>query len=290
MIEKKHIIDKKPNLFLVGAPKCGTTSLYYALKEHAHVFVPKIKEPNYFTAKLLNSKTNYYKSSLKIEYEANYLKIYNESKNEIYRLDASVSYFSRPMIAENIKRFSENAKVIIMVRNPIERLISHYLMDKRLGLVKDNLPRILKDTGQEYSEYKYNYLVNGQYKKHIEIWEQTFGKANTLVLNIDLGMQGVFTEVSNFLSLQNPLVYKQRAENESFDFNSHLLRNLYQVKLFRRAFKSILSSNIKSKLLKKASKKPVLGIDQHTQEFLHSYYANENEWALKRFYKKFWNE
>lgn len=41
--------EQWPNFFIVGAPKCGTTSLYFHLREHPQVFMPDVKEPQFFT-------------------------------------------------------------------------------------------------------------------------------------------------------------------------------------------------------------------------------------------------
>ena len=54
---------KKPNLFIIGAPKCGTTFLYYYLRQHPDIFFPSFKEPHFFGSDL-NRKNGAYNLNL----------------------------------------------------------------------------------------------------------------------------------------------------------------------------------------------------------------------------------
>ena len=49
----------KPNLFIVGAPKCGTTFLYHYLKQHPEIFFPDFKEPHFFGSDLIRKNEAY---------------------------------------------------------------------------------------------------------------------------------------------------------------------------------------------------------------------------------------
>lgn len=99
-----------PNLFIVGAPKCGTTSLAHWLSQHDQVYLPRIKEPHYF------SKDIYQPDPIS---ESQYLQLY-VGRQERIKVDASTRYlYSREAVEEIAKKW-RSAKFIAMVRDPVE--------------------------------------------------------------------------------------------------------------------------------------------------------------------------
>src|SRR6056297_106471 len=104
----KHI--KKPNVFLAGAPKCGTTSFAHWLGTHPQCYVSPKKEPHFFGDFMRNGmETN--------EYEKLF---FGASENHAVRIDASTSYFTKPEAISQILDYNPEARFIIMLRNPIE--------------------------------------------------------------------------------------------------------------------------------------------------------------------------
>lgn len=99
----------KPNTFIAGAPKCGTTSLAHWLSEHPDIFVPSKKEPHFFNPPF----------SRNLQKEE-YLKLYQRAVDFKIRIDASTSYFTSEKAIENIIKFNPNAKFVILLRNPVE--------------------------------------------------------------------------------------------------------------------------------------------------------------------------
>ena len=115
--------EKWPNFFIVGAPKAGTTSLYEYLKNISEIYFPKIKEPHYFSQ--IAVPENHYIPPVRDKKE--YLKLY-ENVNSTILGDASVYYLSDPETPTLIHNVSPNARIIISLRDPIERVYSHHLM------------------------------------------------------------------------------------------------------------------------------------------------------------------
>ena len=109
---------KLPDFFLVGAPKCGTTSMYQYLRQHPEIFLPEIKEPNFF-ANDLEIKTYPEINSVDA-----YSSLYNSSNTEKVLGDASQFHLYSKVAAKNIKAFSPQAKIIIMIREPISLMAS----------------------------------------------------------------------------------------------------------------------------------------------------------------------
>ena len=138
---------KKPNLFIVGAAKAGTTSLHRYLESHPEVFMCPIKEPNFFAKDIFPSKfikpfrriynINLTKLSnsnfrLNVAYAKSlkeYLMLFHDVKNEKIVGESGVLYFWSKKAPAEIKKFNPEAKIIIMLRNPISRAYSHYFMD-----------------------------------------------------------------------------------------------------------------------------------------------------------------
>jgi len=104
----------KPNFFIVGAPKCGTTSLSEYLRSHPKIFVSTPKELNYF-------RDGYIGQYRHAETLDEYLEFFKDCSSECLAVgEASPVYLSSPAALKNIREFDENAKIIIMLRNPVD--------------------------------------------------------------------------------------------------------------------------------------------------------------------------
>lgn len=102
---------RKPNFFVIGAPKCGTTSLSVWLREHPNIFMSRMKEPHFF-----NADDRQGISALE-RYEA----LFSDVTEEHMAVgEASVWYLSSAEAVPAILRYQPEAKFIVMVRNPIE--------------------------------------------------------------------------------------------------------------------------------------------------------------------------
>lgn len=102
---------KKPNFFILGAPKCGTTWLYHYLSMHPQVFMPSAKEPHYF-----NTDSNFCRTRKLEEYES--LFQYVSDRHKAIG-EASVWYLYSRVAVVNILRYQPEARFIVMVRNPL---------------------------------------------------------------------------------------------------------------------------------------------------------------------------
>lgn len=116
-----------PNLFLVGAPKCGTTSLYEYLRRHPQIFFPfndddyaRVKEPNYFCPELEILEKDAIKD------REDYLDLYRGSEHARWRGDASTNYLFSKTAAERIKRFCPDARILVMLRPPVDMMHSYH--------------------------------------------------------------------------------------------------------------------------------------------------------------------
>jgi Sulfotransferase domain len=107
---------RKPDFFMVGAPKCGTTALYRCLEAHPQIFVPERKEIHHFGTDL--NSPSYIRS------RAEYLSLFAAAGDAQRIGEASVWYLFSKRAATEIKDFCPEASIIIMLRNPVDMIYS----------------------------------------------------------------------------------------------------------------------------------------------------------------------
>ena len=107
----------RPDFFIVGAPKSGTTALYQYLRQHPQVFMSDPKEPNYFGADLERRRTP------RIGLQE-YLRYFAGAGDAMRVGEASVRYLHSRSAAREIAEFAPDGKVIIMLRDPVEMMYS----------------------------------------------------------------------------------------------------------------------------------------------------------------------
>lgn len=117
---------KNINLFIPGAAKSGTSSLHDLLNLHPEICMSKNKEPHFWASKKLTEYT-----SLEI---SGYLEFFDFHKNHTYYGESSTGYFYFERFKENILSLKDSKpKFIFILRNPIDRVYSHYCYVKSLG-------------------------------------------------------------------------------------------------------------------------------------------------------------
>lgn len=143
----------KTNLFLLSAPRCGSTQLAAWLNSHSEIGCTFVKEPNYFSQHEFSEE--YVKSTHLNDIDPSKLKdlskhagksyqfaIYRklsdyqtlvDSISESWKMDASTTYLHSIEAIDKINSYNPNAKFIVLVRDPVARMISHYRLAIRTG-------------------------------------------------------------------------------------------------------------------------------------------------------------
>ncbi|MCB9449898.1 MAG: sulfotransferase [Anaerolineaceae bacterium] len=167
-------MSEYPHFFLVGAQRSGTTYLYHALSEHPDIEMasPIRPEPKYFLAP----------NSLALgvsHYEAAFFKGKAGAK---IRGEKSTSYIESEAVAERIATAFPEARILISLRNPVERAISNYWFSVNNG--KERLPmeeafwkeeeRREQYDKTQISASPYAYLKRGLYLDYIQAYERYF--------------------------------------------------------------------------------------------------------------------
>jgi hypothetical protein len=151
--------SKLPNFFIVGAPKAGTTSLYAYLGQHPEIYMSPLKEPNYFAFELraenfskedqpriareAEALRDYLNGDLRdkrfgglVSDWEDYRKLFRNASTETAIGEASPMYLWSGSAAHNIAQRLPHAKIIISLRNPVDRAYSQYLQMMSIGMIR----------------------------------------------------------------------------------------------------------------------------------------------------------
>ena len=255
----------KVDFFIVGAPKAGTTSLYHYLNEHPQVEMSSQKEPDYFSDKAIHQQGMYYGKN-RVDTLDKYESLFVQKESVVYG-EGSVSYLFYDNVAEDIKKYNSNAKIIIMLRNPIERAFSHYLMDYRLGLISDSFENILAKKSKHKNAHLFyqQYIEVSKYAKQIQRYLDFFEKENILFIDHEDFKKNVsrtVDKVYDFLNISVEFAADINTKYNTFTLPKNKgIRFIYSFVFLRKIltflFPIYLVKNIRV-LLFKADKKPEL--------------------------------
>lgn len=211
-----------PNFFIVGAAKSGTTSLWAYLKQHPEIAVPsehKYKEPSFFSA--------HYRFRPDIE---TYLGLFAEANEKKAIGEASTTYLSSPESAEFIHAIYPDAKIIMMLRNPVERAFSLYQwmiregyewlypFEKALSAEEDRMKNEQFEFHNPQYYYNYLYYYSGLYSEQILRYIERFPKEHIkFFLFDDLKQHAVQTvqELYKFLNVDANFVPQIKVHNKA---------------------------------------------------------------------------
>lgn len=122
--------SKRVNFFIAGAPKCGSTSLFRALSTHPEISFGRSKEPHAFVGSLQ------LRGSTSIEA---FQELHDFDRDFRVFGDASIMHLYSPDAAQNIARYNPDAKILIMLREPVDFIVSYHHEQVYNG-VEDDLP------------------------------------------------------------------------------------------------------------------------------------------------------
>ncbi len=156
-----------PNLFVVGAPKAGTTSLWRYLDQHPDIYMSPVKEPGFLAGA---------DSQAAIRDEEAYLDLFAAARGEKLRGEASPSYLARQQAARTIRRTIRDPRIVISLREPVDRTHSSYL-----SLVSDAvedrtfLEAVSDDLARRRLPGRPNYVKPSLYAVSVQRWLRKFG-------------------------------------------------------------------------------------------------------------------
>jgi len=168
--------ERWPNFFIVGAPKAGTTSLHAYLNNIPGIYMSSVKEPKYFLAS--DSPKRYFPP---IRDKKKYLKLFEKAREEKIIGEASPQYLHDPQTPKLIHQIIPQAKILISLRDPIERLFSGYLMQIRNGRIKTTFS---EEIGLVFNKFFKNYYFYLFVSKNIQVSLYVFRIQTRVSFNI----------------------------------------------------------------------------------------------------------
>ena len=270
-----------PNFFIVGAARSGTTTLYRYLIQHPQVFMPKRrKEPNYFSANHISPDDDI----PPVRDKQKYLDLFKGVKNEIAIGEASVTYLHNPDAPYLIKKVSPNAKIIISLRNPIDRAYSHYLQLFNVRKVSISFSDVIKHESDELKKRMMysGVILDSLYSDYVKKYQDVFGKDNVKIIIFEEWAnheKDTVMEVLQFLGINssNFKFKKITSHNEYFESRSDLTASIIRDKNIA-IMSSLLPYVIRRKISeiflinKNANKPKLLNSDEF---FLESLFKND---------------
>tara|TARA_S200000501_G_scaffold40033_1_gene32655 strand:- start:3616 stop:4539 length:924 start_codon:yes stop_codon:yes gene_type:complete len=173
----KHL---KPNFFIPGAAKSGTTTLHDILNTHHEISMSSVKEPGYWKNKNFNE---FGRTEI-----LNYQNLFDNTKK--FKGESSTAYMYFDRFLNNVtNNYEIPPKFIFILRNPIDRYISHVNWMKGLGLEKNKLEEIINVRAEfnfkEYYDYPKYYYEFGLYFRWIKRFLNDFGKENIKIITFE---------------------------------------------------------------------------------------------------------
>ncbi len=171
----------KPNLFLIGAMKSGTTTLHDLLARHPQICMCNPKEPCYFVdpAVLETHWPEMWRLGF-WEDERAYLRLFAAKPNAKFFGESSTDYSKQPAITgvvERIAAFSSDARFVYIMRDPVERTISHYWhMVEHRGETRNPIDAIRRDR---------HYVDVSNYAYQLKPYVERFGRDRIFALTFE---------------------------------------------------------------------------------------------------------
>lgn len=254
-----HQGEKKIDFLIIGCQRSGTTSLFEALCQHPRVWKPRKKEIHFF------DNDEFFDGNHKVA-SGDVIKKYHHWFNfDGWHLngEASPSYIFFPHCLERIRQYNPNIKLVICLRNPVDRCISHYKMSCDQGFenlsllraIEMEAPRIFLGSVQD--KRRFSYVTRGFYSKQLKRVFRIFKKEQVFILkseeiwkkNTQLNELFSFLGVSGMVGIDYP-----------------------RISLNTKGEPLIVSERIKSRLLRIYRKE--LRLTQHLLDF------NIDDWMI----------
>lgn len=207
---------RKPNLFILGVQKCGTTTLAEILASHPEVFVPSVKETYFFCDES--------KFARGVDWYLNEFYAAKKATQAEFFTDATPFYLASPEALQRIAAFSSpDTRFIVILRDPVKRAYSAYWYQKRLdteplsfGEALDaEAGRIAQARSARGRWWRHAYVEVGRYATHLTHAIDILGRERLLVLTEQalIDTDRTAARISEHVGLRTPLAWPQHHAN-----------------------------------------------------------------------------
>jgi len=262
----------KVDFFVVGAARCGTTSLYNYLVQHPEIYLPKIKELNYFSEveskdlSLYDSpKKNHFYHTKIIKLSSVYENLFAEASKNQVKGDISPSYMWDQNTAQKIYDHNPDAKIIISLRNPVARAFSHYVMNYGIGQeTHTSFREALKAPKENIWGGGNLYLELSEYYQAIKPYFDKFKKENIKLLIFEDWVKEkdeTLSEIFSFLNINDQFKVSHDVDkNQKVAYKNIKALNVLRSPRIKKVIDFFLLESVKDKLKSKLFKKEGVSI------------------------------
>lgn len=256
---------KLPNFLVIGAQKCGTTALYYALRQHPEIYMSPIKEPFYF---VLNGAPPPYQVPSqeyadRLRYtEESYLALFQEVVDQRAIGEASALYLSSyhpDRTAAKIHDFNPQMRLIALLRQPAERAWSafQYYRAREFEPIEDFDAALAAESTRRYEDAlpDLRHFANGCYFANLKPYFDRFPREQIRVYLYEewnQQPQDVMRDIFTFLGVNETVVVETQRKNVTFSVRHRWLQCfLNEPNFARQALELILIGRLRARVYAK---------------------------------------
>ena len=284
-------------IIIGGSTKCATTSVFAYLADHPQISGSKIKESRFFW------KGNYPLKKEGFDFEDGiemFDSLFDDKTNAKYRLEATPDYLYSSKTASLIKENLKDVRIIFIVRDPIDRVVSWFKFAKQLNLINANesiddfIENQFNVEGERIKEQHLHAVEQGCYGRYLEHYIKIFGRDRIKVIKYEqltVNPSASLANICDFIEIDSGFYksYDFKVLNQSVNVVNAVAFNKYRDlrRKIRRSFKNIIPENFRqpfTKFFKKfdsiyvnkaTSKFEEIVISEKTKNKLFNYYAED---------------
>lgn len=276
-----------PDFLIIGAAKSGTTSLYHYLRQHSQIFLPICKEPRFFC---FNEHLQYNGANLKgknmIWRFEDYVDLFKMAKEGQIIGEATPTYLymykiTIPRVKSIYGERYKELKIIAILRNPVDRVFSHYLFGVRRGAELLSLEEAIQQQTIENRNIEtkgfdtFDYIRHGMYYEMVKAYIEEFPHVKILFFEDLNKIVKMLKDLFKFLDIDPNAKIKTdiRVNSSGIPKNRMLVDFIYKINRCFRCFKHIMPDkyflelvSLRDNVMRKILYKPKM--DQSTRKML----------------------
>lgn len=233
--------ERFPDFLIIGSMKSGTTTLFNDLDSQPGIFMPSLKEPAALASDEIMSR----------ESQRKYATLFRKAKDSQICGEASTHYTKRPDFENSAQRarklLGERLKLIYLVRNPVDRTISHHYHEYMEGNIGPDVNSAIRSHN--------SFIAYSKYGMQIDPWLQQFGRQNILIVRFEdymknrrQGLKGVLTFLGvDFVESTIDVSTHYNASAEKFTLPS-TLGSMATSHSYHRYIRPLLPESLRSKM------------------------------------------
>lgn len=264
-------VPQKPDFFIVGAAKAGSTALWKYLSQHPQIGFSPIKETHFFSTDIDTAAFRpefakdaafdvgaYIRAGMKepihqafVRDSRLYSQLFDRAEGSKVLGEATVSYLWSAQAAANIAAHNPQAKVIAMLRNPAERAFSHYLMDLRMGYAQGSFIDAVEADLQKPQGWGVSnlYIELGRYHAQLQRYFKALPREQVLVLWYEDYKENpaeVLRQIFAFLGVDESVAIDTSARHNAARLPKYgALQSVLKSKKLKKALRAVMPASMK---------------------------------------------